>query len=223
MIRCPSCGTFNHDSQRACRSCGSALPQTRRRCPECGALNPVGNLFCDRCNTRLVETEDIAGTHHPVPTPAPDSSQDSHTAVKGISLPTRASTGDEGTGQRPELPDWLADLVDEDTEFGLTEPAQNGSAKPDTEVDAGEDAFPDWLGGGEVLTQSPLRDAMEASSLPAWLAAGTEETPREHDDASGEVAIFDESELPDWLAQAQGLTDASIGDAAESADEPEDE
>ncbi len=90
MIRCPSCGTFNHDSQRVCRSCGSALPQTRRRCPECGALNPVGNLFCDRCNARLVDIEDIT------PASASDSALNVHTGVKGISLPMRPVTSDEG-------------------------------------------------------------------------------------------------------------------------------
>ena len=206
MIRCPSCGTFNHDSQRACRSCGSALPQTRRRCPACGALNPVGNLFCDRCNARLVETEEI------VPTPAPLSPQDSH-AVKGISLPTRAQGTHEDTGQRTELPDWLAGLVDEDTEFGLTEPAKNGMEVSSLEPDLSKDALPEWLGGVEAAAPASLSEATEAPSLPEWLSGGVGHVAG----ATADVAGEDEA-LPDWLNDVFG-SDAVAADEGPAVQE----
>ncbi|MGC9467792.1 MAG: zinc-ribbon domain-containing protein, partial [Anaerolineae bacterium] len=59
MIRCPSCGTLNKDSRRACSNCGAALPQTKIKCPKCGTLNPIGNLFCDHCNARLIQAEEV--------------------------------------------------------------------------------------------------------------------------------------------------------------------
>ena len=204
MIRCPSCGTFNHDSQRVCRSCGSALPQTRRRCPECGALNPVGNLFCDRCNARLLGAEDIVPGSASAQKGTGDTPQDDHTPVKGISLPTRASTPvhttgtEDDAGQRPALPDWLAGLVDEDTELGLTEPALTGSDEVDLGRAREEGALPHWLTGGEALTPAPLLDATDAAPLPAWLAGGAE-------DAAALGGAAGEAEpLPDWLSDVLG-------------------
>ncbi len=191
MIRCPSCGTFNHDSQRVCRSCGSALPQTRRRCPECGALNPVGNLFCDRCNARLVDIEDIT------PASASDSALNVHTGVKGISLPMRPVTSNEEAPRSPELPAWLAGLVDEDTEFGLSDSGRDEGESAAQEPVLDASVLPDWLGGDDGL--SSAGGAVDVPSLPDWLAGGADEIAgSQHDAASAE------GELPAWPGRSPG-------------------
>ncbi len=197
MIRCPSCGTFNHDSQRVCRSCGSALPQTRRRCPECGTLNPVGNLFCDRCNARLVEVEDI-----PSP-PAPDNALNASGGVKGISLPTRSVSSEAEAPQSPELPAWLAGLVDEETEFGLLDPASDDAGSVAQEPGLAASVLPDWLSGDGGHTAAG-GDAVDTPSLPDWLTGGADDPSSSRRDAAD-----DDVALPDWLGGLPESDDAA--------------
>ncbi|MGC9522263.1 MAG: double zinc ribbon domain-containing protein [Anaerolineae bacterium] len=183
MIRCPSCGSLNQDGRRLCENCGATLPQTKIRCPKCGALNPVGNIFCDQCNARLLSEEEM------LPPELEEASDESHSApaVKGISLPTRTSQGQETEDEAERLPDWLLDLS------GDIEASEGEDSIEEKDV-GGAAEYPDWLLANAAGLGTERSESSEEEE--------TEETELEEE---AEPLLFSESELPDWLSAAQSL------------------
>jgi len=223
MIRCPTCGTLNQDSHKACSNCGKTLPQTKIRCPKCGTLNPVGNLLCDNCNTRLVQPEGIIPSNWP----AESDSRAESSPVKGISLPTRAAVdgSDVPHAGEDDLPDWLRGLTEDSEEYFETAGESAEESEKD-EVDTSS-GYPDWLSdlldenadfGAVEESSEPERETQdeltfEANALPDWFV--DEATP--DDELTPDSADDSPSELPDWL-----LTTADAGGMpAEASDTPD--
>lgn len=238
MIRCPTCGTLNQDSRRACTNCGAALPQTKIRCSKCGTLNPVGNLFCDQCNARLIQAEDVV----PVDLPSEDESV-SDSAVKGISLPTRSASGQDDLGSG-DLPDWLRGIAEDQ----FAEDDDVAPAAPDAVPDwaaassdeAGEDASLGWLsdlldegadapaedlpeGGATTISASPSEDDAAADDWASWFSddAGGEDVASGGDVAYGDEAAsmagdggFEDADAFDLFDDTTSSQPVEAGDAA---------
>jgi hypothetical protein len=209
MTRCPSCGTHNPDSRKACSRCGKALPQTEIKCPECGTLNPVGNILCDRCNARLIPSSEMIP-----PDVAPSQGEtDKGSSLRGISLPSRAGSS-EGTGLSPaDFPDWMLDLPAVDS------PLAGGEQPPD--VGGSEAGYADWLSdlfdegvpsaeASEAPDADDLDLALEPEQLPDWLSSEPEVT------ASAPMDQDAEEDLPDWL---RSISD-QLGPLGEDESEP---
>ncbi len=235
MIRCPSCGSLNKESRRKCDNCGAILPQTEIRCPKCGTVNPVGNLFCDHCNARLMQQEDLnslasrSSTEEPnssslkgisLPTRSPTTEDDDQERedlpawLRG--LPDEEQRAEEtGVSEQEVLenaggyPDWLADLIDEDAEFGDVDVPVEVEVDNDRAASLFEgETMPEWL-RAEVPSVEPLAtepsteetepasdQSLASKALPDWLSSLT-------DEAAGDE--FDERELPipDWLSEQE--------------------
>jgi len=223
MIRCPTCGTLSQDSHKSCSNCGTTLPQTQVRCPECGTLNSVGNLLCDNCNARLIQAEGII----PSNLPAGSDSRHESSPVKGISLPTRAtsSDSDEPRAGEDELPDWLTDVTEDSVEsFGTAASPAEEPEEGTADISSGH---PDWLSGlldenadlgaagkpDEVERETQDELTFERNVISDWYAGeaapDNELTPDSADDSL--------SELPDWLL---AIADTS-GTPAEASDTPD--
>jgi hypothetical protein len=164
-VRCPECGTINSGQSKFCSACGHQVrSQTAGRCPECGAQNPPNNIFCDECGHRLVPAD-----------PALES-RASEGSVRGLSLPRKENSTEQG------VPDWLARL-----RASFSEDEEGGSAGSEETAEGPEgepaaDEAPSWLDDLSGLGVGPAEEEGESR-------AGKPESP---------------TELPDWLREAIG-------------------
>jgi hypothetical protein len=166
MIYCPKCGTANRDGSKFCNECGEKLSsQTQVKCPQCGVLNSVQSVFCRECGGRLLSPT----------TTAPSSAVPQ--AIKGLSLPTKASIGGEG------------------------------EERVDAEVPEADDEVPAWLKelGATLSTDKvggPAFDE-EAAEVPDWLQDLRASLPEEPEPQVVEPGEAEKAEVPDWLADVQ--------------------
>jgi hypothetical protein len=216
MTRCPSCGTHNQDSRKACSRCGKALPQTEIKCSDCGALNPVGNIFCDSCNARLILSSQM------IPPEVAPVQEETGLAqpLKGISLPSRAGVSQGSSTAAVDLPDWMLDLSPDDGFGAETEQASG--------VESSDGGYADWLSDlldGDVQfaeTDQAGEEgegglALAPEQLPDWLAVGPA--------ASAPAPIPEEAaeDLPDWLSSISdqlGPIAPESGESEPRADQP---
>jgi hypothetical protein len=209
MIRCPTCGTYNKDSRKACSNCGTTLPQTQIRCPNCGTLNPLGNVLCDHCNGRLVDADDM------IPAGLLDEPEDTHqgSQVRGISLPTRAASeeGEEDVAEDDGMPDWLRSLAPDPDIY-----EEEDVATPDAAEDTGTDeGYPDWLSdllGDEMEQEGASQEGASQEGAPQ------EGAPQE---GGSEEGAPQEEAAQERASQREGLqeeAEEAIGDLEEEAD-----
>ena len=197
MIYCPKCGTANRDGSKFCNECGEKLgSQTQVKCPQCGALNSVQSVFCSECGGRLLPSA-TSGSGTGVPP-----------AIKGLSLPTKASIGEgaeePAAGDVPEadeeVPAWLQELG-----AALSTGEAGGPASVEDSAE-----IPDWLQDlraslpEEPVSQVPQVEEAEEGQVADWMAelrpSVEEAEPEPQPPVAEEV---EEGEVPDWLAELQ--------------------
>lgn len=249
-IRCPNCGTLNPIGNVLCDNCNARLIDAKDVVPP-----------------EFFEEPGNGGTRH---RGGPSQRDAGASKVKGISLPTRSPGDDEpadedlpdwlrglspGTEAYDEdfeataptdaddtdtYPDWLSDLLEDNSETGdaleLGEPLPAEEVEPD-ELALDANALPDWFADAaayaEAEEQASAEEPGEAeAALPDWLTAladsesaapipSREEEPPDwlYADATETPADqpADVGELPDWLAD----TAAESEDEVEAAPEAE--
>ena len=235
MLRCSKCGTINVDGNSFCSSCGTRLARTSIRCPKCGTSNRVGNIFCDKCQTKLISPDVV------IP---PEESDTTITTVKGISLPTRASTDEV-----PVMPDWLQQLTDNVRIESFEEVTEDDNTAFASD-DQAPSELPDWLSelveldgiapNNVVEIDSHADDTSIAQDLPDWLLARqdsvpqseqkpassslqTYETELDNQDTSSRRQAGDTSteDLPDWLSGIADQVDDPVLATSSEYDIPE--
>lgn len=145
-------------------------------------------------------------------------------------------TADDLSFDPNALPDWFAEaaaLNEEQDEPDVDFAQASESALPDwlatyatddraQDVVGDAEESPDWLMADVVELPADVSEA--PSELPSWLGAGEVEAEPEVDLLEAEPVLFPESELPDWLTEAQSLSEGAppTEAAAEATTEPED-
>ncbi len=209
MIYCPKCGTANLDASRFCNECGEELAiQTQVECPRCGAQNPIQNVLCSACNGRL-----------PTYAPSPPDAGATPT-IKGLSLPTKTSTGE----QVAEADDVAEPTLEDDAPAWLRELGASLSADAEVDdADLADDAeVPDWLRDlrASLPKESEGEVQAEGESLPDWLVA-----PRTAPAGAEDRPAFDrhEPESESRPPESETLAAGTESEDAPPVDEPRDE
>ena len=57
MIKCPNCGSLNHEENNFCGKCGAKLPDSKI-CPNC-QLQSYENDYCINCGHKLISFRDF--------------------------------------------------------------------------------------------------------------------------------------------------------------------
>jgi hypothetical protein len=235
-VRCPKCGTLNSVGNLLCDNCNTRLIQPEGIIPsnlpaESGSRAESSLVKGISLPTRA--TADDSDVPHTGADELPDwlrglteeSEEFFETAGKPAEEPEE-DKADTSSG----YPDWLSGLLDENTDFGAVDERDEPERETQDELTFESDALPDWFVGEAVPDDELTPDSADdnLSELPDWLLATTDTKgmPVEASDAPGlpdwltasatatptETPM--DSELPEWLAEAQALTtDTDTNDA----------
>ena len=202
-INCPECNFANTPGSKFCNNCGTKLPlSTHILCPNCSTSNTRDRIFCDNCGSRLVPGQ--------TPKPEEPEVQEPASGSDIFALPTR-KPGETGELDPSKLPDWLSHQMAEQTQSEDVESEEEIPHIEEFQSDKRQtDDLPDWLvhdSDPEPIINAPTTistefflDLVEAEDFP-----DLDSLDPDQDDELMQGA--QDANLPDWLSEANSITD----------------